>query len=137
MKTIKSLYAHKNFLHFLLACGIAAAVNFESRIWIGHYTSYATSIVLAYGLGIATAFILCRCFVFESKKNDTKKQILIFTLVNLFAILQTLAVSLTLDRYILPLWIHDTFARKEVAHFIGICVPAFTSYIGHKFWSFR
>lgn len=137
MKTLKKLYANKNFLGFVLASGFAALVNFESRIWIGHYTSYATSIVLAYILGIITAFLLCRRFVFTAEKNSTSKQIVIFILVNILAIVQTLVVSLVLYHYVLGFWFTDQFVREEVAHFIGICVPAFTSYLGHKFWTFR
>ncbi len=125
-----------NFVKFLVACGIAAAANFGSRIIFGLYFSYSISIVLAYIVGITTAYVLCRQTVFTSNKNNRAQEIFYFTAVNGFAILQTLLVSLLLERHGLR-FVHDQFIREEIAHFVGICVPAFSSYFGHKYLSFR
>jgi putative flippase GtrA len=57
-------------------------------------------------------------------------------LVNLVALLQTWLVSMALEFYFLPN-LGVTLFRSELAHGIGVIVPVFTSYIGHKRWSFR
>jgi putative flippase GtrA len=57
-------------------------------------------------------------------------------MVNLAAVLQTVIISVALADYVFPsvgLQNH----RETVAHAIGIMVPAVTSYIGHKYLSFR
>lgn len=133
---VHKVFANKQFMVFILSCGIAALVNFGSRMVLGLWMPYVLSIIVAYILGIITAYILCRCFVFEAKKNNAWQQMFYFTLVNAIAIVLTVIVSVALFKW--GLWfIHDTFAREEVAHFIGICVPAFSSYLGHKYFSFR
>jgi putative flippase GtrA len=57
-------------------------------------------------------------------------------LVNLVAILQTWAISVCLAFYVLPSMV-VTLYEREIAHAVGVAVPVFTSYIGHKRWSFR
>ena len=136
MKIIKREFATKKFALFLITSGIAAVVNFLSRMVIGIFTSYSVSIVLAYIIGILTAYLLCRAFIFQSKKNSKIKELFWFIAVNCFAILLILMVSLCLYKYLLT-FINHTFMREEISHFIGICAPAFTSYIGHKYLSFR
>jgi putative flippase GtrA len=133
--TVKPL-SENLFLKFLLASGIAAAVNFFSRMGLGLWMSYSYSIVVAYLFGIITAFILCRCFIFTPKENSSLQQILYFCLVNVVAIAITLVVSLVLYRYVLT-FVADQFLREEIAHFIGVCAPAVSSYFGHKHFSFR
>ncbi|MEM9243841.1 MAG: GtrA family protein [Pseudomonadota bacterium] len=137
IKTIRRHFFQKQFMGFLLVCGFAAIVNFGSRIILGVWMSYATSIIIAYILGIITAYFLCRLFVFKQSRNTPYKQIFYFILVNIFAILQTLLVSVILAYWIFAYFIKNQFLREEIAHFIGICVPAFTSYIGHKYLSFK
>lgn len=121
---------------FLLAGGIAACVNFFSRIALGKWMPYVASIVLAYLLGMATAFLLNRRFVFGGAQNKLHDQVFWFTAVNLAAILQTVAVSLLLADVIFPragfLWHPET-----VAHAFGVAIPIATSYLGHKHLSFK
>ncbi|MOA68460.1 hypothetical protein D3C78_1960880 [compost metagenome] len=59
-----------------------------------------------------------------------------FVLVNLVAVLQTFLISMGLAYYILPKLGVTTLA-PEIAHAVGVAVPVFTSYLGHKRWSFR
>jgi len=55
--------------------------------------------------------------------------------VNIAALAQTLLVSLALSGWILP-WVGWRWQPESVAHVIGVIVPVFTSYLGHKRWSF-
>ena len=120
---------------FVFVSGMASGVNFLSRIQINHYFSYAVSIVLAYIIGIITGFTLNKIFVFKTEKAETVKRFITFVLVNISAMAITLSVSLLFNNIILP-YVGWDWHRAEVAHFIGIASPAFTSYYLHKRFTF-
>lgn len=121
---------------FLLAGGAAAVLNFCARIGFSVFVPYTVAIVLAYGLGMAAAFVLNRQFVFSGSTNRLHEQILWFVAVNLLALAQTLLVSLLLARIVLPA-LGITGHVEEIAHAVGIAVPIFTSYLGHQRLTFR
>lgn len=125
----------RQFLMFLVAGGIAAAVNFGSRIILSEWMHYVPAIVIAYCLGMVTAFILNRLLVFQKAANALKHQIAWFVLVNLAAVVQTIAISLVLARWLLPVLGVD-FHNETLAHAVGVAVPVVTSYFGHKYLSF-
>lgn len=129
-------FASRQFLLFLLTGGTAAALNFGSRILYNHWLDYSNSIILAWLTGITTAFVLARLFVFPESSQGLHRSALFFTLVNLFALVQTWAISMGLAYYLLPA-IGVTRFAPEIAHAAGIIVPVFTSYLGHRHWSFR
>lgn len=129
-------YFSIEFIKFLTVSGFAAAVNFTARILIDNLTSYAAAIVLAYVVGMITAFSLNKLFVFKKGQKNSVRQFMIFTLVNVAAILQTLVISILLRDYFFPS-VGFGFHTDEVAHIIGLGVPAFTSYLGHKYFSFK
>jgi putative flippase GtrA len=125
----------RQFLLFLLAGGVAATVNFLSRIGLGYWMSYVASIVLAYCLGMATAFVLNRCFVFSNSTVQLRHQMVWFVLVNIAAVAQTILISLGLAEWLLPLLGVD-YHNSTIAHAVGVAVPVLTSYFGHKYLSF-
>lgn len=129
-------FKSKEFLGFLLTGGIAAAVNFFSRIIYSQWTNFSVSIVLAYLTGMVAAFILIKLFVFKASQQSLHKSVIFFTLVNLVAVLQTWLVSIFLAYYLLPR-IGVTSFSEEFAHAVGVIVPVFSSYLGHKRWTFR
>lgn len=124
------------FALFVLVGGTAAGVNFGSRIVFGLWMGYATSIVLAYLVGMTTAFCLNRLFVFRETTSALHHQLTWFIVVNILAIAQTLLISLLLARWLLPA-IGWTWQVELCAHAVGVAVPVVTSYIGHKKLSFR
>jgi len=126
----------RHFARFVIAGGVAALANFGSRIVLGIWLGYVNSIVIAYCVGMVIAFILTRIFVFEPSTNILHHQVIWFTLVNLVAVLQTLFVSLLFARFIFPM-IGMNWHIETVAHAIGVAVPVFTSYLGHKHLTFR
>lgn len=126
----------RQFLLFLVAGGIAAAANFGSRIALSQAMPYATAIVLAYLIGMITAFALNRAFVFKNPSNSPHSQAAWFVLINLFAIAQTLVISLLLTRWLLH-WVPTRETAETAAHAVGVAFPVFTSFIGHKYFSFR
>ncbi len=125
----------RQFLMFLIAGGVAAAVNFGSRVALSHWLDYVPSIVIAYCLGMATAFLLNRAMVFRQSANGLKHQIAWFIIVNLAAVLQTLGISLLLAQWLLPS-LGVQFHNETLAHAVGVAVPVLTSYFGHKHLSF-
>ncbi len=120
---------------FLIAGGLAAGVNIGSRVLLGYWIAYVPSILIAYGLGMVTAFLLNRKFVFNHARNRLHHQVLWFAAINLAAAAQTMLVSLMLARWLLPA-LHVDFHNETFAHVTGVLVPVVTSYLGHKHLSF-
>ena len=125
----------QRFLLFLFAGGTAAAVNVLSRIAFNWVTSYAVAIVVAYLAGMTTAYVLNRAFVFEASGRGMHNEYLRFALINLVAVAQVWIVSVGLARVVFP-WFGVTWHADTVAHVIGVAVPIFTSYLGHKHFTF-
>ena len=126
----------KQFLIFLLTGGTAAVVNFGSRIFYNLSLDFSSSVILAYITGMVTAFILARIFVFKNSQQALHRSAVFFILVNMVAILQTWSISMGMAYYLLP-WLDISRFVPEISHAIGVIVPVFTSYLGHKRWSFR
>lgn len=124
------------FLVFLLTGGLAAAVNFGSRILYSLWFDFSVAVVLAYITGMVTAFVLARLFVFRDSQRALHHSAMYFVLVNLVAVLQTWGISMLLVYHVLPALGVRRFV-PEIAHAVGVVVPVFTSYLGHKHLSFR
>jgi putative flippase GtrA len=136
MAALASSFASRQFLVFLLTGGFAAAVNFGSRILYNRAMPFSSAVICAYITGMITAFVLARLFVFKESRQATHRAAGWFILVNVVAVAQTWAISMLLVKWVLPAMGVTAFAR-EIAHGIGVVVPVFTSYLGHKHFSFR
>lgn len=126
----------RQFLTFLLTGGTAAAVNFGSRIIYNQWVGFSTAVILAYLTGMVTAFVLAKLLVFKGSEQSVHRSIMFFVLVNVLAVLQTWGISLVLAFHVLPALGVQRFV-DEIAHAVGVAVPVFSSYWGHKRWSFR
>ena len=129
-------FLSRQFLIFLLTGGTAAVVNFSSRILYSVWLDFSSAVILAYISGMITAFVLAKLFVFKESQQTLQRSAVFFILVNLVAILQTWVISMGLAYYLLPLLGFSVFVQ-EIAHATGVIVPVFTSYLGHKRWSFQ
>ncbi|MEK0429221.1 MAG: hypothetical protein RI962_966 [Pseudomonadota bacterium] len=129
-------FMSRQFLIFVATGGFAAMVNFGSRIVYNRWTDFSSAVVLAYLTGMLTAFVLARLFVFTDSEQPMRRSAFWFVLVNLIAVLQTWAISMLLAFYLLPMMGVARFI-PEIAHAVGVTVPVFTSYLGHKHWSFK
>lgn len=132
---IRQFLSHQFFM-FLLTGGIAAAVNFGSRIIYSMWLPFSVAVILAYLTGMVTAFALAKLFVFKNSQQSMQRSAVFFILVNVVAVAQTWGLSMLLLYVIFPAW-SFTFYAPECAHAVGVAVPVFTSYIGHKRWSFK
>lgn len=130
------IFLNKQFTLFVVTGGIAAAANFGSRILFNRWMDFSSAVILAYITGMVVAFLLAKAFVFRESTQSTNKSILFFIVVNVFAVLQTWLISMGLAVYVLPAMGVKVFVH-EIAHAAGIVAPVFTSYLGHKHFSFR
>lgn len=126
----------RQFVYFLISGGIAALINFCSRVFYNNWFSFSISIVLAYITGMIAAFILVRSFVFKKTQQKLHKSVGFFIIVNLLAVIQTWLITIFLAYYLLPK-LNLNIHVKEIAHAFGVIFPVVTSYIGHKHFTFR
>ncbi len=132
----KNIYLSKEFILFLLTGGFSAIVNFGSRFIYDDFVSFEQAVIFAYLTGMTTAFILSKLFVFKNSSNSLIKSIFWFVSVNLIAIIQTYLITIGLAFYLFPN-INFSFYPEAMAHAIGVIFPVFTSFIGHKYLSFK
>jgi putative flippase GtrA len=125
----------RQLILFLVAGGFAALANFGSRIALSHVMPYVPAILAAYLIGITTAFLLNRAFVFTGAANPVVQQAWRFAVVNAAALVQTVLISLLFARLLLPALGIEAHA-ETIAHGFGVIIPVFTSYLGHKHYSF-
>lgn len=130
------LTPRREFVLFLLTGGVAALINVISRIGFSAFMRFELAVLLAYAIGMLTAFLLSRRFVFISARVSVRRSLAGFALVNLLAVLQTWLVSVGLRSWLLPLLGVVAF-RDLIAHSFGVAVPVLSSYLGHKHISFR
>ncbi len=123
------------FLKFLVTGGIAALVNLLSRYALNHVMSFEAAVVAAYLLGMATAYLLARRFVFDASGRSIASEVRRFVLVNLVALGFVWVISVGLARVVFPA-IGMTWHADDIAHLIGVLAPAVTSYVGHRFYTF-
>ncbi|MDF7661778.1 GtrA family protein [Erwiniaceae bacterium L1_54_6] len=124
------------FLRFLVAGGIAASANFGSRFVFSMFVGYGFAVFFAYLVGMLVAFLLMRGHVFNASQGPLAPQVYKFVAVNILAVLQTLAISLLLARWLLPSFGIVDHA-EAIGHLVGVLVPVVTSYFGHKLLTFR
>lgn len=123
------------FIRFVLTGGVAAIVNLVSRYLLNFLMSFAIAVAVAYLFGMVTAYALGRLFVFERSGRSMADELWRFTLVNVFAAAQVWVISVGLGEYAFPAS-GFRWHPLDVAHLIGVSVPVFTSYLGHRHFSF-
>jgi len=125
------------FMSFLFCGGLAAGANLGSRWLFSHWLPYIAAIVLAYLVGMLTAFLLFKFFVFNSAKSKRiPRETIWFIAVNALALLQTLGISLGLADYVFP-WLGMRFYSQDIAHCLGVAFPVLTSFFAHNRLTFR
>lgn len=129
-------FASRQFFHFLVAGGIAACVNFGVGFLLSGLLPLYGDIVVGYLAGMLTAFFLFEQKVFSEHGESRAKSVNIFILVNILGLLQTWIVFALLKDYLFPRMDYD-FYGAETARAIAIIVPMFSSFLGHKFFTFK
>ena len=131
----------QRFVRFLMAGGLAAACNFGSRFFYSQWVDFSIAVVLAFITGLTIGYLLNKFFVFTTSGNSTSTEMLWFVLINLLALLQTWGVSIYLAGVLATGEGGITSSSREwseaLAHLAGVLLPVFTSYIGHRYLTFR
>jgi putative flippase GtrA len=124
------------FVLFVIAGGTAALVNIVARLLFNVVTSFETAVVLAFPLGLTTAFMLNRSLVFDASEGNATQQYARFFVVNIAGLAVIWVVSVLLVRILFPA-VGFTWHAKLIGHTIGVLSPIVVSYYGHKHYSFR
>ena len=111
------------------------AVNVLSRIVFDLVVPYEVAVLVAYGVGMTTAFFLAKLFVFSGTGRSLHVEYGRFALVNVAALVQVFVVSVMLAKGIFPA-IGLSWNAELIAHVIGVLSPVLVSYQGHKRFSF-
>ncbi len=128
--------AAKQITCFLVSGAVAALLNWGSRFLFSEFFRFEVAVVLAFLIGLLSGFVLMRVFVFNGTGKPIVPQAGKYIGVNLFALLQTIIISVVLARWLLPsLGVIEL--AEAIAHLVGVVVPVITSYFGHKFLTFR
>lgn len=123
------------FLRFLVVGGLAASLNIGSRVLFSLVMGYVPAMVLAFFVGLSTAFLCNRIWVFTPSGKHWTVEAALFTAVNLVGLVQTLLISWALARLFFP-WLGMVYHPETIAHSIGVLTPIVTSYLGHKYLTF-
>lgn len=135
IKKLVSEFYSGEFLRFFCSALAAAAVNFIARFLLDPYLGYNKAIIVSYLIGTVFAFFLYQHEVFGKGARPLWQEVGLFVFVTLAAIAQTLIVSVVLADHVFPA-IGWQWYGKEVAHVIGMGVPMFSSFLGHKYLTF-
>jgi len=135
MKQHFDQFLRSRFIRFLLAGACAAAINILSRYFLSERISFRSAVLIAYLLGMMSAWMLSRLFVFEASGRNLGDELLRFGIVNIFAAAQVWGISVGLAEWIFPRVRYD-FHPYETAHLVGVIFPIFTSFLGHRYFSF-
>ena len=123
------------FLRFLLTGGIAAVINLGSRYLLSSVVSFESAVVLAYLIGMTTAYVLARRFVFQRSGRSPAQEFKRFAIVNAFSLILVWSISVVLARRLFPA-LGMVRHAEDVAHFVGVMAPAVASYFGHRAYTF-
>ena len=91
--------------------------------------------LVSHAVGMLTAYLLTRLFVFEESGRSVGSELSRFALVNLMSATLTWCVSVGLVNIVFPAIGFDWYAEL-VAHVIGLSVASVASFIGHSQFSF-
>jgi len=126
----------KQFLRFLVAGGIAACVNFTVGYSLQGLLPFHGDIVAGHLSGMLVAFFLFEQRVFDQAENSRVKSAPIFVAINGLALIQTWLVYYALHQYFFP-GVKFDFHLDVVARAIAIITPIFTSFLEHKYFTFK
>lgn len=136
MKRLFGLFASRQFLKFLLAGGTAALLQWLSRFAFSHVVDFAWAVALAYLVGLATAFVLNKLFVFGASGRPVTTEMTYFALVNAVSFPIVWGVSILFGVFLLPQFLSRPLA-EALGNAIGIVSPVGLSFLLHKFVTFR
>lgn len=136
MKKLADLFLSREFLKFLAAGGTAAAAQWLSRFGFSQFVEFGWAVALAYLVGLTTAFVLNKLFVFGASDRTIGQEMTYFALVNAVSFPIVWVVSIVFGEYLLPQFMSKPLA-EAIGNGVGIISPVGLSFVLHKFFTFR
>ena len=125
---------NNQIIKFLFFGLLAALVNFFARWVFNFYFPFQISIIFGHMTGMIIAFITFKNLVFQSQ-SYWKKEINKFIFVNLVSFLHIFIFSNLL--YYFFIMSFDQATSENYSHGIAVASSALTSFILHKFFTFK
>lgn len=125
----------KQFLGFLIAGGLAALLHWLARVALSVWLPFTLAVIIAYGFGIAIAFLLNSLFVFPNSDKPRRTQTRDFILINLAFLPVVWLASVYFNNWLKTLGMlrHS----EELAHAFAISLPMFATFLIYKFFTFK
>jgi len=128
-------FLSRQFLQFVAIGAIAASLNWGSGRLFSPVFGFSIGISLAYLVGMASAFVMNRIWVFPRGSRPIHHQAALFVAVNLVSFPVVWSVAMVLGEYVLPA-LGVTRGNEGLAHAIALAVPMFAAFLFHKFLTF-
>lgn len=125
----------RQFLLFLCVGGLAAFLNWLSRILLSQWLSFSWAVTVGYGVGILVAFLANSFFVFPKSTKSIQQQASDFIITNIcfFPVVWVSAIGLNLI-----LQYNGVIRYTEaIAHAIAIGIPMFATFLIYKLIAFK
>jgi putative flippase GtrA len=122
------------FVGFLAVGCTAASINWASRYAMSTWVPFYWAVLLAYLIGMFTAFVLNRIFVFPTSSVPIRAQVSRFVIINIAFIPLVWGGALLLVD-LLELLGARTHV-EEVAHAIALSLPMLVTFLLYKFFAF-
>lgn len=128
-------FLSRQFLQFVAIGAIAAGLNWGSGRLFSLAFGFSVSISLAYLVGMASAFVMNRIWVFPRANRPILHQAGYFVAVNLVSFPVVWSVAIVLGEYVLPA-LGMTRGNEGLAHAFALAAPMFLAFLFHKFLTF-
>jgi len=125
----------RQFIKFLFVGATAAALHWLARYILDIWMSFSLAVALAYGVGMAVAFILNAIYVFPSSDKPRATQARDFILVNLAFFPVVWALSVLIEKTLRSFGL-ITYA-DDIAHAMAIPIPMLATFLIYKFFAFK
>lgn len=125
----------KQFLLFLVVGGIAAVLNWLARLCLSIWLPFSSAVIIAYAIGMLTAFLLNHRLVFPKSNKKTWEQARDFILANISLFPIVWFASITINNWLKLMGIINY--SEELAHAFAIPMPMLVTFLFYKFFAFK
>lgn len=122
------------FILFLIVGTSAAVLNWFARLVLSNWVSFPIAVILAYGVGMASAFELNRRLVFPVSARPVIKQAKVFILTNLAFLPVVWGASILFKDLLAEVGIMRF--SEGIAHGLALTIPVFIAFLIYKFIAF-
>lgn len=127
----------REFIRFVVT-GVVATVGNLGTVWLVRDTlPFQAAVLVGIGVGFCISFIVGKLFAFRSRSwGRARGELARFLAVYATGVAVNWTVSMLLGLYVLP-GVLGRDAAEMLAAFVGAGTMTFTSYFGHRFFTYR